>query len=54
MNELEQQRYQRKQSLDHAQDEIENCKHSLITDVEARFQQQTSRQEIFTIRWGVQ
>jgi len=53
INELEQQRNQKKRSLYDAQDEIENSKDSLIAEVEARLQQQTSRQEVFTVRWGV-
>jgi adenine-specific DNA-methyltransferase len=53
VNELEQQRNQKKRTLFDAQDEIEQRKDSLIADVEARLQQRTSRQEVFTVRWGV-
>ena len=54
INELEQQRNHKKRSLFDAQDDIEERKDSLIADVEARLQQRTARQEVFTIRWGVQ
>ncbi len=51
VNELEQQRNQKKRTLFDAQDQIEQKKDSLISEVEARLKQQTSRQNIFTIRW---
>jgi len=51
VNELEQQRNQKKRTLFDAQDQIEERKDSLISDVEARLQQRTSRQNVFTIRW---
>ena len=54
INELEQQRNHKKRSLFEAQDDIEQRKDSLIADVEARLQQRTARQEVFTVRWGVQ
>ena len=52
-NELEQQRNLKKRTLFDAQDQIEQRKDSLIADVEARLQQQTSRQNVFTIHWRV-
>ena len=36
-----------------AQDEMEQRKEALIGHMEARLQQRTSRQEIFTVRWRV-
>lgn len=51
VNELEQRRNQKKRSLFDAQDEIEQRKETLITDIEARLQQRTSRQNVFSIRW---
>ena len=51
VNELEQQRNQKKRTLFDAQDEIEQRKDSLISEVEARLQQRTSRQNVFTIKW---
>jgi len=51
VNELEQQRNQKKRTLFDAQDQIEERKDSLISDVETRLQQRTSRQNVFTIRW---
>ena len=54
VNELEQQRNHKKRNLFEAQDQIEQRKDSLIGEVEARLQQSTERQEIFTVRWTVQ
>lgn len=51
VNELEQQRNHKKRTLFSAQDEIEQRKDSLIAEVEARLQQQTARELLFTIRW---
>jgi len=51
VNELEQQRNQKKRTLFDAQDQIEQRKDTLISEVEARLQQQTSRQNVFTIKW---
>ena len=51
VNELEQQRNQKKRTLFDAQDQIEQRKDELISEVEARLQQQTSRQNVFTIKW---
>lgn len=51
VNELEQQRNHQKRTLFNAQDDIEQRKDSLIADVEAKLQQQTSRQHLFTFRW---
>lgn len=53
VNDLEQKRNLKKRSLFTAQDEIEQKKDSLIADVEARLQQQASRERLFTIRWNV-
>lgn len=53
VNELEQQRNHKKRTLFNAQDEIEQRKDSLIADVEAKLQQQTRREPVFTIRWHV-
>ncbi len=53
VNELEQQRNLKKRTLFDAQDQIEQRKDSLIADVEARLQQKTSREPVFTIRWRV-
>jgi adenine-specific DNA-methyltransferase len=51
VNELEQQRNHKKRTLFDAQDQIEQRKDTLISDVEARLQQKTGRQNVFTIRW---
>ncbi len=51
VNELEQQRNHKKRTLFEAQDQIEQRKDTLISAIEARLQQQTSREEIFTVRW---
>lgn len=54
VNELETQRNHKKRMLFDAQDQIEQRKDELITDVEARLQQKTARQEVFTIRWRLE
>jgi adenine-specific DNA-methyltransferase len=51
INELEQQRNDKKRRLFDAQDEIEQRKDGLIADIESRLQQKTARQEVFTVRW---
>ena len=51
VNELEQQRNQKKRTLYDAQDQIETRKDTLISDVEARLQQRTAIKEVFTVRW---
>ena len=53
INELEQQRNHKKRTLFDAQDDIEQKKDTLITEVESRLQQRTTRQEIFAVRWRV-
>lgn len=50
LSELEQKRNLKKSTLFDAQYEIEQRKDSLIAEVEARLQQQSKRQEVFTIR----
>jgi exonuclease VII large subunit len=54
VNELETQRNHKKRTLFDAQDQIEQRKDELITDVQARLQQKTARQEVFTIRWRLE
>lgn len=49
--ELEKQRTEKRRRLFEAQDEIDLRKEVLITDIEAKLQQQLERQVIFTIRW---
>lgn len=51
--ELEKQRTDKRRRLFEAQDEVDSRKEVLITDVEAKLQQQLERQEIFTIRWRI-
>jgi hypothetical protein len=51
VNELEQQRNHKKRTLFDAQDQIEQRKDTLISEIEARLQQQTTREEVFTVRW---
>ncbi len=51
VNELEQQRNQKKRTLYDAQDQIETRKDTLISNVEARLQQRTALKEVFTVRW---
>lgn len=54
VNELETQRNHKKRTLFDAQDQIEQRKDELITDMQARLQQKTARQEVFTIRWRLE
>jgi hypothetical protein len=54
VNELEQQRNTKKRTPFDAQDQVEQRKDDLITDLEARLQQQTKRQEVFTVRWRLE
>ena len=54
VNELETQRNHKKRTLFDAQDQIEQRKDELITEVQARRQQKTARQEVFTIRWRLE
>jgi adenine-specific DNA-methyltransferase len=53
VKDLEHKRNEKRRDLYAAQDEIERKKDSLIADVEARLQQSTTREELFTIRWRV-
>lgn len=54
VNELEQQRNLKKRTLFDAQDQIELRKDSLIAEVEAKLQQNTTLQNVFTIRWSLE
>jgi len=53
IKELEKKRNAKRRNLFEAQDEIERRKETLIGEVEARLQQQSSTRELFTIRWRV-
>lgn len=51
--EWEKKRNDKRRGLFEAQDEIDNRKETLITDIEARLKQRLNRAEVFTIRWRV-
>lgn len=53
VKDLEKQRTDKRRRLFEAQDEVDSRKDNLITDIEARLQQQLRRDEIFTIRWRI-
>lgn len=48
---LESQRNQKRRTLFDAQDEVDNKREKLIEDIEDKLQQNTSLQELFSIRW---
>lgn len=48
---LEAQRSQKRRSLFDAQDEIDRQREQLISDIEAKLQQQVSQTRLFSIRW---
>lgn len=51
IREMERKRNEKRQRLFEAQDSIDSQKESLISEIEARLQQQTSEETLFTIRW---
>ena len=50
---LEKKRKEKRRSLFEAQDEVDNRKENLITEIEAKLKQSSELNEIFTIRWSV-
>lgn len=53
VKDLEKQRTDKRRRLFEAQDEVDSRKEDLITEVEAKLEQQVRRHEIFTIRWRI-
>ncbi len=51
---LERERTNKRKRLFEAQDEIDEKRDALIGEIESRLQQDTSRERLFTIRWGLQ
>lgn len=51
IREMERKRNEKRQRLFEAQDSIDSQKESLISEIEARLQQQTFEETLFTIRW---
>lgn len=54
IKELESNRSKKRRALFEAQDEIDNRKENLISNVEARLQQSASTEELFTVCWRVE
>ena len=53
IQELEKSKRRLRQRIFEVEDEIIEQRDGMITDLEARIQQNTSKQELFTIRWTV-
>ena len=51
IKELESKRSEKRKRLFIAQDEIDERKESLLTDIESRLSQRVNESELFTIRW---
>ncbi len=51
IKDLERKRNEKRQSLFTAQDDIDERKESLLTDIEKRLNQKVEQKEVFTIRW---
>ena len=51
IKELEKRRVEKRKHLFEAQDDIENKKDTLLTEIEARLNQETIEETMFTIRW---
>jgi hypothetical protein len=52
--ELESQRAKKRRELFVTQDEIDVRKETLISEVEARLQQNVETEELFTVRWHIE
>jgi superfamily II DNA/RNA helicase len=53
IKEMEKKRAQKRQTLFSAQDEIDDKKEILLTDIEKRLRQSIEKTELFTIRWNI-
>ncbi len=53
MKSLETTRKKKRQSLFEAQDEIDERRYALITEIESRLEQDTQVERLFTIRWNL-
>jgi len=53
IKELEKKRYEKRKSLFEAQDDIDQKKDNLLTDVEKMLSQKIEQREIFTINWKI-
>ena len=51
IKELEKKRSEKRQTLFSAQDEIDDKKETLLTDIEKRLNQKIEQKELFTIKW---
>ncbi|MBV6881941.1 SNF2-related protein [Epilithonimonas ginsengisoli] len=53
IKDMEKKRNEKRQNLFEAQDEIDNRKEILLTDIESRLKQSTEEKELFTIKWNL-
>ena len=51
IKELEKKRSEKRQTLFSAQDDIDDKKETLLTDIEKRLNQKLEQKELFTIKW---
>jgi hypothetical protein len=51
IKELEKKRSEKRQTLFSAQDDIDDKKETLLTDIEKRLNQKIEQKELFTIKW---
>jgi len=53
IKELEKQRAQKRQTLFAKQDEVDDRKEQLLSDIEKRLKQRIVNEELFTVRWEI-
>jgi hypothetical protein len=53
IKEMEKKRSEKRQTLFSAQDEIDNRKEDLLSDIESRLNQHIDQEELFTIKWKI-
>ena len=53
IKELEKKRSEKRQTLFSAQDEIDDKKETLLTDIEKRLNQKIEQNQLFTIKWKI-
>ena len=53
IKELEKKRSEKRQTLFSAQDEIDDKKETLLTDIEKRLNQKIEQKQLFTIKWKI-
>jgi hypothetical protein len=53
IKEMEKKRSEKRQTLFSAQDEIDNRKEDLLSEIESRLNQHIDQEELFTIKWRI-